>query len=435
MIKLLSKDYTLCFLDTFPLPESDWEAHYHNFILENYKSNPDIIENLTKAVNTVYAQWFNLANQTAIRGWELDDDGNPIHQKLNDIGIPAQALAQHVGYRGPFLTGQFTKGYFDSHKEILEHFDLVLKAWKSLKDYEAVLPKDIKAQISDLQVPSLLDAKAIEERFAIVQRIAKSMESAETGRKLIGIDVWNLPDILDENKRKRAEEERERFEKNRSNVTDYIKEAQELVDNKQTTELDLKRKRSALKNFIFQLGKTNSYLEPEHRQYTVLPELEEKQRSFFEGAIKELTRLEKEMKYAAKYRKLAAVTNHDSTSSNKHLIEQKQPPKLEEPPKPSLGQVALICIYTNKKVTKTKRDAIAEEFGWKSGEALEKKYRKYDDYIKRTASGTKKQNRTKIKDIQKAIDFLKSMGVCTKRAEGELKDLKVNINEDLKNMD
>lgn len=118
------------------------------------------------------------------------------------------------------------------------------------------------------------------------------------------IDAWDLPDFIDEIDRKRKESESQRFQQNRSNIERYIKEARELVDNKTTPVSELEKKRYALKRLVLQLGRKHNLLEPEHPQYTAIPELEDKQKNLLEQAIAELNNLAEEYEYAINYRKL-----------------------------------------------------------------------------------------------------------------------------------
>jgi len=92
---------------------------------------------------------------------------------------------------------------------------------------------------------------------------------------------------------------------------------------------------------------------------------------------------------------------------------------------PKQRAVALYYYYSGQIMDQSIAKKIAAEYGWKkefSGKSLCDDYNKYCDTTNRVGSeGNAKGNKTKIRDIQTAIQLLDQNGFPTDKANDELK--------------
>ncbi|QMU30129.1 hypothetical protein [Adhaeribacter radiodurans] len=106
--------------------------------------------------------------------------------------------------------------------------------------------------------------------------------------------------------------------------------------------------------------------------------------------------------------------------------------------KPTLPQIALLCIYKKRPLNDNNASLIAKEYGQNSGEKLMRHYVEYETENDRTALGISKMGRSdrvKLKDIKQVIKILEFEKACSKQARKDLEKLEDNKNQYKKNRD
>ncbi|NEM98205.1 hypothetical protein [Pontibacter burrus] len=187
MKKLLSKDYTACFLETFSMLNSDWEAHYHNFVQEYHAANPEIIEGLKKAITAAKGVWMGMINKISLQqiGWEIDDEGNEIKHKPLDLQLSALSFVQHFNFIGRPYYNHIGKWFFDEQLTTIDILDKGLKAWYKGLEYELSLPEEVRQSVQHLPLPTFLDFDALIVR----NNRLREYDSNYWYKSLFGIDI------------------------------------------------------------------------------------------------------------------------------------------------------------------------------------------------------------------------------------------------------
>jgi hypothetical protein len=97
-------------------------------------------------------------------------------------------------------------------------------------------------------------------------------------------------------------------------------------------------------------------------------------------------------------------------------------------PKPTIKQIALICHYTDRAVTRTNAQMIVSEYQHTSGDALFNQYSRYRSKANRTgAENSKKKNSNKIELFESISPYLTANESALKKAEADIISLKAAI--------
>lgn len=129
-------------------------------------------------------------------------------------------------------------------------------------------------------------------------------------------------------------QDNERFEANRKGIEDYYIESRELINNKSTSVLELKRKRASLKKCVVDIKAIYNRVDVhkiEKPQFEFLPELNEKHKQLLEQAIEQLTLLAKSAKEAIAFRKLKGEIDKASLPPEQKIISRSNSVKTTRP--------------------------------------------------------------------------------------------------------
>ena len=158
--RLLTKEYNKIVFETFKMPQRDYLDYYSNIIDENYKNNPNIIQNLELAVNRCI-EWYKSKIDYS-PDFEADKNGNKKRINPEETYIPLFPKFD--------TERNVNKAFFDDQIKIIHIIGSIINSKNKVLELENELPEPLREILEKIPFPDGFDYEDIKRRFEIIKK-------------------------------------------------------------------------------------------------------------------------------------------------------------------------------------------------------------------------------------------------------------------------
>lgn len=177
--KLITKDYNGFIFDTLKYPVEDFQNLFVEFVEENLKYNPDIIERLFDAINNWIDWYFRQIYAVGGETFLVNANGQEVKYDLRETLIP---LPPEFG-----IKRHINRSLFDEQLRQLENIQEAINLKNKMISFYNALPKEYQEQIGKDFIPRGIYFEDLKEAMEKMQRI--SFEAPALKQKLTTKEV------------------------------------------------------------------------------------------------------------------------------------------------------------------------------------------------------------------------------------------------------
>lgn len=204
--RLLTEDYKSIVKKTLEMPESNFYNYYLNIVEENFRYNPDIIDQINLIINN-WILWYKskvYGGKVRIKFedgttkhvdrnqvWESDEDGKRIPLDIEKTQYP---LLIDFGIRR-----SVDRAFFDNQKNIVKTILGNIELKQRIIDFESQLPEPIKNILAKNPIQEGFDYNDIKNRVELLNHIPEMLTLYEKGVNAVGSQK-EIPQIKSQSK-------------------------------------------------------------------------------------------------------------------------------------------------------------------------------------------------------------------------------------------